>query len=123
MSTEAKTVVYQNSEVSISINGGTAFTALIPIDKSKMKSLQSVKCKSMADIRLCLALGKTDEADAKIESIGKKYRELIEPGLKATFPGLKITYTEKNELLTFRDVDNNVYKQLTFELDCTKTEE
>ena len=122
MSTE-KTVVYQNSEVSISINGGTAFTALIPIDKSKMKSLQSVKCKSMDNIRLALALGKTDEADAKIESIGKKYRELIEPGLKATFPGLKITYTEKNELLTFRNVDNNVYKQLTFELDCTKTEE
>ena len=123
MSTEAKTVVYQNSEVSISINGGTAFTALIPIDKSKMKSLQSVKCKSMDNIRLALALGKTDEADAKIESIGKKYRELIEPGLKTTFPGLKITYTEKNELLTFRNVDNNVYKQLTFELDCTKTEE
>lgn len=122
MSTE-KTVVYQNSEVSISINGGTAFTALIPIDKSKMKSLQSVKCKSMDNIRLALALGKTDEADAKIESIGKKYRELIEPGLKTTFPGLKITYTEKNELLTFRNVDNNVYKQLTFELDCTKTEE
>ena len=123
MSTEAKTVVYQNSEVSISINGGTAFTALIPIDKSKMKSLQSVKCKSMDNIRLALALGKTDEADAKIESIGKKYRELIEPGLKTTFPGLKITYTEKNELLTFRDVENKVYKQLTFELDCTKTEE
>ena len=123
MSTEAKTVVYQNSEVSISINGGANFTALIPIDKSKMKSLQSVKCKSMDNIRLALALGKTDEADAKIESIGKKYRELIEPGLKTTFPGLKITYTEKNELLTFRNVDNNVYKQLTFELDCTKTEE
>ena len=123
MSTEAKTVVYQNSEVSISINGGANFTALIPIDKSKMKSLQSVKCKSMADIRLALALGKTDEADTKIEAIGKKYRELIEPGLKTTFPGLKITYTEKNELLTFRNVDNNVYKQLTFELDCTKTEE
>ena len=123
MSTEAKTVVYQNSEVSISINGGTAFTALIPIDKSKMKSLQSVKCKSMDNIRLALALGKTDEADAKIESIGKKYRELIEPGLKTAFPGLKITYTEKNELLTFRDVENKVYKQLTFELDCTKTEE
>ena len=122
MSTE-KTVVYQNSEVSISINGGTAFTALIPIDKSKMKSLQSVKCKSMDNIRLALALGKTDEADAKIESIGKKYRELIEPGLKSTFPGLRLSYTEKNELLTFRDVDNNVYKQLTFELDCTKTEE
>ena len=122
MSTE-KTVVYQNSEVSISINGGTAFTALIPIDKSKMKSLQSVKCKSMDNIRLALALNSTDEADAKIESIGKKYRELIEPGLKTTFPGLKITYTEKNELLTFRNVDNNVYKQLTFELDCTKTEE
>ena len=122
MSTE-KTVVYQNSEVSISINGGANFTALIPIDKSKMKSLQSVKCKSMDNIRLALALGKTDEADAKIESIGKKYRELIEPGLKTTFPGLKITYTEKNELLTFRDVENKVYKQLTFELDCTKTEE
>ena len=122
MSTE-KTVVYQNSEVSISINGGANFTALIPIDKSKMKSLQSVKCKSMDNIRLALALGKTDEADTKIEAIGKKYRELIEPGLKATFPGLKITYTEKNELLTFRNVDNNVYKQLTFELDCTKTEE
>ena len=122
MSTE-KTVVYQNSEVSISINGGANFTALIPIDKSKMKSLQSVKCKSMDNIRLALALGKTDEADAKIESIGKKYRELIEPGLKSTFPGLKITYTEKNELLTFRDVENKVYKQLTFELDCTKTEE
>lgn len=123
MSTEAKTVVYQNSEVSISINGGTAFTALIPIDKSKMKSLQSVKCKSMDNIRLALALGKTEEADAKIESIGKKYRELIEPGLKSTFPGLKIKYTEKNELLTFRDVENKIYKQLTFELDCTKTEE
>lgn len=122
MSTE-KTVVYQNSEVSISINGGANFTALIPIDKSKMKSLQSVKCKSMDNIRLALAMGKTSEADAKIESIGKKYRELIEPGLKTTFPGLKITYTEKNELLTFRNVDNNVYKQLTFELDCTKTEE
>ena len=122
MSTE-KTVVYQNSEVSISINGGVNFTALIPIDKSKMKSLQSVKSKSIDNIKLALAMGKTDEADAKIESFGKKYRELIEPGLKTTFPGLKITYTEKNELLTFRNVDNNVYKQLTFELDCTKTEE
>ncbi len=123
MSTEAKTVVYQNSEVSISINGGANFTALIPIDKSKMKSLQSVKSKSIDNIKLALAMGKTDEADAKIESFGKKYRELIEPGLKATFPGLKITYTEKNELLIFKDVENKIYKQLTFELDCTKTEE
>lgn len=107
----------KNAEVKVFINGSdTAVTVLIPIDKSKMSCIQSIKSKAKTNIIVEAVVNKNmDKAKAIVDGIASKWHELIEPELKKALPGISCVYTEANNLMTFEYGTGETYTAM-FEL-------
>lgn len=113
------TIKMTNSEVEVRIaNAENTFTILIPVNDSKKKVIQSVKCKSKDKIALAVLKGEADAARKYIDKTVNDYRELVEDRLKAAFPGIHLFYTERNELLKFEG-----HERVWIELNKPETEE
>lgn len=110
-------MITKNTEVKVWINGSSnSITVLVPVEKSKMQVIQSVKSKAKSDIQLAHLQGDDEKANAAINRIGKKYKELVGPVLKDMLPGIQVKYTEANSLMSF-DLGDNTTKELVFDLD------
>lgn len=92
----------KNTEVKVSISGGSPFVIIIPVDKSGYQSLQSAKTKQSSAIELACAKGEMDKAEELIGKITSKYEELVRPALQEAFGDIPLRYTEANTLMTFQ---------------------
>lgn len=106
----------KNTEVKVWVNGSESpLVILVPVDKSKMQVIQSVKSKAKADIQLAHLQGDDEKAQAKIDAIAKKYEELVAPELEKALPGMSIRFTEANSLMSF-DLGDGTTKTKEFQL-------
>lgn len=90
------------TEVELYINGNTvSCRVVVQVSDSKKKSLQSVKSKDKDKYELAQLKGDTEAMEVIRTKVVKAYRELVEDALGGIFNGLKIRYSEANELLKF----------------------
>lgn len=90
------------TEVELFINGNTeSCRVVIQVSDSKKKSLQSVKSKDKDKYELAHLKGDTEAMEVIRTKVVNAYRELVEDALRGIFSGLKIKYSEANELLKF----------------------
>lgn len=101
----------------------------VPVEDNRKKCIQSIVCKSKDKITVLAMTNQIDAAKKKCDELAQKYRDLVEPALKAQMPGLSFTWTSRDSsgkgsgLMGFNLGTEQYQVEFEVKAESTKTEE
>lgn len=108
----------KNSEVTVKFNG-KEIVLLVPVNKSKMSVVQSIKSKNTAKVKLAFIEGNKVLGEETIKKTTSDYAKLVRPYLEQVFgKDSDVQFTENNNLMTF-DCGPDGIKKIWFNLNET----